>query len=365
VARNYYETLGVRPEATDAELKKAFRSLAMQCHPDRNPGDKAAEERFKEINEAYAVLSDPDKRAHYDRFGTAPGTGVGPNFDAGFGSLFEDLFENFLGGSGRGRRTRAARGEDLQYELKITLEQVATGLETKIQIPRMETCDACAGSSMEPGSRRVACEMCRGRGEVRMSQGFMTFARTCPKCQGAGELNQNPCRTCRGEGRRATERLLSIKIPAGIDDGMQLRLTGEGSGGINGGPAGDLYVVVRVEEHEVFLRREADVHCDVPVSFPQLALGDEIEVPVIDDGPAKLKIPPGSQPHQILRLKGKGLPRLRDRGRGDGCFRLVLEVPHKLNAKQREALEAFAGASKGDRGPLSTAFLERMKKLLG
>jgi molecular chaperone DnaJ len=362
VARDYYEVLGVSRTAGDAELKKAFRQLAMQYHPDKNPGDKVAEDRFKEVNEAYAVLSDPDKRTYYDRFGTAaPGAG---GFSGDFGSLFNDLFDVFAGG-GRGRRQRVFQGEDLQYELKITLEQVATGLETKIQIPRMETCDACAGSSMEPGSRRVACEMCRGRGEVRMSQGFMTFARTCPKCQGAGELNQNPCRTCRGEGRRATERLLSIQIPAGIDDGMQLRLTGEGSGGINGGPAGDLYVVVRVEEHEVFLRREADVHCDVPVSFPQLALGDEIEVPVIDDGPAKLKIPPGSQPHQILRLKGKGLPRLRDRGRGDGCFRLVLEVPHKLNAKQREALEAFAGASKGDRGPLSTAFLERMKKLLG
>jgi molecular chaperone DnaJ len=362
VTRDYYEVLGVSRTAGDAELKRAFRQLAMQCHPDKNPGDKQAEERFKELNEAYGVLSDPDKRAHYDRFGTAaPGAG---GFSGDFGSLFNDLFDVFAGG-GRGRRQRVFQGEDLQYELKITLEQAAAGLETKVQIPRMETCDACAGSGTEPGSRRVTCEMCRGRGEVRLSQGFMTFARTCPKCQGAGEVNQSPCRTCRGEGRRAAERLLSIKIPAGIDDGMQLRLSGEGSSGINGGPAGDLYVVVRVEEHEVFLRKDADLHCDVPVSFPQLALGDEIEVPVINDGPAKLKIPAGSQPHQILRLKGKGLPRLRDRGHGDACFRLVLEVPHRLNAKQREALEAFVAASKGDRGPLSSAFLERMKKFLG
>ncbi len=362
MARDYYEVLGVSRNAGDAELKKAFRQLAMQCHPDRHPGDKQAEERFKELNEAYAVLSDPDKRAHYDRFGTAtPGAG---GFSADFGSLFNDLFDVFAGG-GRGRRTRAFQGEDLQYELKVTLEQAATGLETKAQVPRMETCDACGGSGTEPGSRRVACEMCKGRGEVRMSQGFMTFARTCPKCQGAGELNQHPCRPCRGEGRRATERLLAIKIPAGIDDGMQLRLTGEGSSGINGGPPGDLYVVVRVEEHEVFVRKDADLYCDLPVSFPQLALGDEVEVPVISDDRAKLKIPGGSQPHQILRLKGKGMPRLRDRGRGDACFRLVLEVPPKLNAKQREALEAFAAASKGEHGPLSAAFFDRMKKLFG
>jgi molecular chaperone DnaJ len=363
VARDYYEVLGVSREAGDAELKKAFRQLAMQCHPDRHPGDAQAEERFKELNEAYAVLSDPDKRAHYDRFGTA-GPGAG-GFTGDFGSIFNDLFDVFAGG-GRGRqRARVFQGEDLQYELKVTLEQAAAGLETKVQIPRMETCDACGGNGNEPGSRRVTCEMCKGRGEVRMSQGFMTFARTCPKCHGGGEINEHPCRQCRGEGRRAAERMLSIKIPAGIDDGMQLRLTGEGSSGINGGPAGDLYVVVRVEEHEVFARKDGDLYCDLPVSFAQLALGEEVEVPVINDGPAKLKIPAGSQPHQILRLRGKGMPRLRERGRGDACFRLVLEVPHKLNARQREALEAFEAASRGDRGPLSSAFLERMKKFLG
>ena len=363
MASDYYELLGVGRDANETDLKRAYRQLAMQCHPDKNPGDKAAEERFKQISEAYAVLADADKRAHYDRFGTAPGGSGG--VEGGFGTLFEDIFENFFAGGGRGRGSRAGRGDDLQYELKMTLEEAATGVETKIQMPRLEPCAPCHGTGAEPGSQRTICETCRGQGQVRFNQGFLTVARTCPKCRGEGEINKNPCRECRGEGRRRAEKLLAVKIPAGIDDGMQLRVTGEGSSGINGGPAGDLYVVVRVEEHAVFTRKAVDLYCDLPLSFPQLALGDEILVPVIDDGPAKLKIPPGSQPHQILRLKGKGVPRLRDRGRGDACFRLVLEVPQKLNGKQRDALEAFAAASKGDSGPLTSAFLERMKKLLG
>ena len=364
MARDYYEILGVPSQATEAELKKAFRGLAMQYHPDRNPGDKEAEERFKEINEAYAVLSDPDKRAHYDRFGTAPGTSPGSGgFDAGFGSLFEDIFENFLGGSGRGRRTRAARGEDLQYELKITLEEAAAGFETKVQIPRLETCQTCHGTGSEAGTRKVTCDSCGGRGEVRMSHGFLTVARPCPKCLGEGQINRSPCKSCRGEGRQRAERLLSVKVPAGIEDGMQLRLTGEGSGGLNGGPAGDLYVLVRIREHAMFARDGADLYCDLPVSFPQLALGAELEVPVLG-GTSKLKVPGGSQAGQLLRLRGRGMPRLRERGHGDACYRLLLEVPAKLNAAQREALEAFEAASK-DRGPLATSFLERMKKLLG
>jgi molecular chaperone DnaJ len=363
VARNYYEILGVGPEATDAELKKAFRSLAMQSHPDRNPGDKQAEERFKEINEAWGVLSDPDKRAHYDRFGTAPGTGSGPNFDAGFGSLFEDIFENFLGGSGRGRRTRAARGEDLQYELKITLEEAASGLETKVQIPRLETCETCRGTGSEPGTRKVACEGCGGRGEIRMSHGFLTVARPCPRCMGEGQINKSPCKACRGEARLRAERLLSAKIPPGIEDGMQLRLTGEGSGGLNGGPPGDLYVAVHVGAHSMFSRNGSDLYCELPVSFPQLALGTELDVPVLG-GTAKLKVPAGSQPGHVLKLRGRGMPRLRDRNHGDACYRLVLEVPSRLNAGQREALEAFEAASR-ERGPLAASFLERMKKLLG
>jgi molecular chaperone DnaJ len=363
VARDYYDVLGVSADAGEAEIKKAFRALAMQYHPDKNQGNKDTEEKFKEINEAYAVLSDPDKRAHYDRFGTAPGAGGGSGFDAGFGSLFEDIFENFLGGGGRGRRTRAARGEDLQYELKVTLEEAAVGLETKIQIPRLESCATCKGTGAEAGTRKATCETCGGRGEVRMSHGILTVARPCPRCHGEGQINKSPCKDCRGEGRQRAERLLSVKIPPGIDDGMQLRLTGEGSGGLNGGPPGDLYVLVRLREHTMFARDGADLYCDLPVSFANLALGVELEVPVLG-GTATLKIPAGSQPHQLLRLRGKGMPRLRDRGQGDAVYRLLLEVPQKLNAKQREALEAFEAASK-DKGPLATSFLERMKKLLG
>ncbi|HEY2995543.1 MAG TPA: molecular chaperone DnaJ [Methylomirabilota bacterium] len=363
MARDYYEVLGVGADAGEAEIKKAFRTLAMQYHPDKNHGNKETEERFKEINEAYAVLSDPDKRAHYDRFGTAPGAAGGGGFDAGFGSLFEDIFENFLGGGGRGRRTRAARGEDLQYELKLTLEEAAAGLETKVQIPRMESCATCKGTGAEAGTRKVTCETCGGRGEVRMSHGILTVARPCPRCHGEGQINKSPCKDCRGEGRQRAERLLSVKIPPGIDDGMQLRLTGEGSGGLNGGPPGDLYVLVRLREHAMFARDGSDLFCDLPVSFAHLALGTELEVPVLG-GSATLKIPAGSQPHQLLRLRGKGMPRLRDRGNGDAVYRLLLEVPQKLNAKQREALEAFEAASK-DKGPLATSFLERMKKLLG
>jgi molecular chaperone DnaJ len=363
VPPDYYEVLGVSSDAGEVELKRAYRQRAMQYHPDRNPGDKQAEEHFKEVNEAYAVLSDPDRRAHYDRFGTAaPGGGA----DAGFGTLFEDIFENFFASGGaRGRRGRSARGDDLQYELKITLEDAATGLETKVQIPRHEPCEGCNGSGVAAGGRRVACETCHGRGEVRMNHGFLTVARPCPKCGGEGQINRNPCATCRGEGRKRAERLLQIKIPAGIEDGMQLRLPGEGSSGLAGGPPGDLYVLVRLAEHALFARNGADLHCDLPVTFAQLALGAELDVPLLAGASARLKIAAGTQPNHVARLRGKGLPHLRGRGHGDACYRLILEVPSKLNARQKEALEAFEAASRDDRGPLLTAFLDRMKKLLG
>ena len=363
-SRDYYEVLGLPRDADDAQIKKAFRAAAMQCHPDRHPGDKKAEERFKELGEAYSVLSDPDKRAHYDRFGTAvPGGGAG--FEGDLGSLFNDIFEGFgFMGGGRGRRSSAMRGEDLPYDMKITLEEAATGVETKIQIPRMETCERCRGNRMEPGSRRATCDVCRGRGQVASRLGPLTMARPCPKCGGEGEMIETPCRECRGEGRQRAERLLSIKIPAGIEDGMQLRVNGEGSSGLNGGPPGDLYVQVRVREHAMFTRNGHDIVCDLPVSFAQLALGHEAEVPTLT-ATEKLKIPPGSQPHQVLRLRGKGMPHLRGRGHGDACYRLILEVPQKLNAKQREALEAFEAASRSERGPLANAFFDRMKKLFG
>jgi molecular chaperone DnaJ len=348
VARDYYEVLGVARDATEADLKKAYRQLAMRYHPDRNPGDAAAEGRFKEVNEAYAVLSDADKRAQYDRFGTvAPGA---TGFDTGFGSLFEDIFEGFFAGGGRARqRSRAARGEDLQYELKITLEEAASGVETRLQVPRAEACEACGASGVESGGRRETCPTCQGRGEVRLSQGFLTVSRPCPRCGGQGQIITNPCKTCRGEGRVRRERILQVKIPAGIEDGMQMRVGGEGGAGARGGPAGDLYVVVRVQEHPVFVRRDADLYAEVRLTFPQLALGAEVEVPILG-GTATLKVPPGTQPHAVLRLRGKGMPALRGRRPGDACYQVVLQVPQKLTAKQRAAIEALDVAMKDDGG---------------
>lgn len=359
---DYYAVLGVRRDASDADLKKAYRNLARTYHPDRNPGDKAAEDRFKEVGEAYAVLSDPQKRAHYDRFGTVEGLAGGP--DIGFGTIFEDLFEGFLGGGGRGRRSRVRRGDDLRYDLEITLEEAASGLESKLQIPRHDPCGACRGTGQEPGTRPETCQTCRGQGQVRFSQGFLTVARPCPACRGEGQVSRHPCKECRGEGRRATERVLSVTVPAGVEDGNQLRLTGEGDGGLHGGPTGDLYVVIHVKAHEIFLRDGPHLLCALPLSFPQAALGDTVEVPVLG-GTAKLTVPAGTQPGQRLVLKGKGMPQLRGRGRGDAAYEVVLEVPTRLSARQRELLEELKVASSGDEGPLYTKFLERMKKLFG
>ncbi len=362
--RDYYEILGVSRDVTDGELKKAYRQLALQYHPDRNPGNKKAEERFKEISGAYSVLSDPEKRAQYDRFGTV-GAGVGVDVsDLGFGTLFDDLFEGFFGGSPRDRRSRGRRGEDLQYDLEISLEEAATGLETKAQIPRLESCEACKGSGLEPGTKRQVCPTCQGHGQVRFSQGFLTVARTCPHCGGGGEVNRTPCKACRGEGRQRRERLLRIKIPAGVEDGSQLRLAGEGAAGSQGGPAGDLYVVIRVRPHEFFARHGDDLYCELPLAFPQLALGTDVEAPILA-GKTQLKVSPGTQPGQVLRLKGRGMPNLHGQGKGDICYQVVLEVPTRLSAKQRQLLEEFQRASRDEQGPLLATFLERMKKLLG
>jgi molecular chaperone DnaJ len=361
-AKDYYDVLGVSRDADDAELKRAFRNLARAHHPDKNPGDTKAEDRFKEINEAYGILSDPAKRAQYDRFGTVAGPGgVG---DVGFGTIFEDLFEGFFGGGERGGRTRARRGDDLRYDLEVTLEEAAEGLETKLQIPRMETCEACRGSGSEPGSRPETCGTCRGQGQVRFSQGFLTVARPCPACRGQGSINRHPCKSCRGEGRQAKERMLKVTIPAGVEDGNQLRLSGEGEGGSQGGPAGDLYVVLHVKQHEIFVRQGAHLFCELPLTFAQVALGDVVEVPVLN-GTAQLTVPPGTQPGQRLSLKGKGMPQLRGRGHGDAVYEVAVEVPTRLSARQRELLEEFRSVSKGDRGPKTSNFVERMKKLFG
>lgn len=363
---DYYDMLGVPRDAGEVEIKKAYRQLALQHHPDRNPGDRKAEERFKEVNEAYSVLSDPEKRAQYDRFGTVGVTGGGfdPS-DLGFGTIFDDLLEGFFGASTRQRaRARTRRGEDLQYTLEIALEEAASGLETKIQIPRLETCEACKGSGREPGTKRGVCPTCQGHGQVRFSQGFLTVARTCQQCGGEGEVNRHPCARCRGEGRQRHERLLKIKIPPGVEDGSQLRLPGEGGGGVHGAPPGDLYVVVRVRPHELFSRHGNELFCDLPLSFSQVALGAEVEVPVLGST-AKLKVPAGTQPGQILRLKGKGMPSLRGGGRGDACYHVNIEVPTRLTAKQRELLDEYERASADQPGPLLASFRDRMRKLLG
>jgi molecular chaperone DnaJ len=363
--KNYYAVLGVALDADDTALKTAYRKLARMYHPDRNPGDKAAEERFKEITEAYGVLSDPDKRGHYDRFGTAPGAGGSGATDVGFGTIFEDLFEGFFGGAERGgRRSRARRGEHLRYDLEITLEEAAEGQETKLQIPRLESCETCRGSGQQPGTKPETCGACRGTGQVRFSQGFLTVARPCPQCGGEGQINRAPCKDCRGQGRVRREKLLKITIPPGVEDGNQLRLTGEGEGGVFGGPAGDLYVVLSVKPHEVFTRQGAELFCELPLSFAQAALGDVVEVPVLN-GRAELTVPPGTQPGQQLRLRGKGMPHLRGRGRGDAVYQVMVEVPTKLTARQRELLEEFRKASAEHAGPLSTSFVDRMKKLFG
>ena len=361
---DYYELLGVSRDASEAEIKRAFRQLAMKHHPDRNPGDKGAEERFKAINEAYAILSDPDRRAQYDRFGRAdlPPGGIDLG---GFGDLFEDIFEGFFTGGARGARSRIRRGDDLRYDLEITLEEAAKGVETRLMIPRLESCETCKGSGVEPGSRRVPCPTCKGRGQLRYQQGFLTVARTCPQCTGEGQVNRNPCKPCAGEGRVAHDRTLKVRIPPGVEDGTQLRLTGEGEGGLRGGPPGDLFVVVHVREHAFFTRHGNDLLCALPLTFTQAALGAEVDVPVLD-GTAKLKAPAGTQNGEILRLPGKGMPSLHARGRGDACYRVVVEVPSKLTARQKELLEEFERASKGaEQGPLVGGFLDSLKKLLG
>ena len=363
---DYYAILGVPRDASDGDLKKAFRQLALKHHPDRNPGDQAAEDRFKRINEAYAVLSDPDKRAQYDRFGRVdlPPGGVDLG---GFGDLFEDLFEGFFGGGGRGgrRRGRGRRGDDLRYDLELSLEEAAEGLESKLQIPRLESCEVCAGSGVEPGSKKVECPTCGGRGQVRYQQGFLTVARTCPQCAGAGQLNRHPCKHCRGEGRVSRERTLKVRIPPGVDEGAQLRLTGEGEGGLAGGPPGDLYVVLHIRPHEFFTRHGNDLVCALPLTFAQAALGAEVDVPSLG-GVSQLKVPGGTQNGDQLRLRGKGMPALHGRGRGDLVYGVVVEVPRKLTARQKELLEEFQRASASEeQGPLVRGFLESIKKLFG
>ena len=367
--RDYYETLGVSRDATPEEIKKAYRRLALQFHPDKNPGNKQAEERFKEIGEAYEVLGSPDKRAQYDRFGSAGGPagfeGFG-GFGSDFGQVFEDIFEGFFTGGGRGGRRGGAvhRGADLRYNLEIRFEEAAGGAEKAITIPRLEACETCGGSGAKPGTRPSQCRACRGSGQVRYSQGFLTVSQTCGTCRGEGWVIETPCRECRGTGRARTERTITVKIPAGVETGTRLRLTGEGESGTRGGAPGDLFVVISVQDHPLFVRQGDDLLCEVPISYPQAALGAEIDIPTLT-GPAKVKLPAGTQSGREFRLRGKGFPNVRGYGRGDLLVRVVVEVPSHLTPRQRELLEELARADNGDGSPLMKGFFEKVKTLFG
>ncbi len=338
--RDYYEVLGVSRSADDGEIKSAYRKLALQHHPDRNPGDKSAEEHFKEAAEAYAILADADKRHRYDQFGHAGVTGASgrPDLDPSIFTDFGDIFGFGDLFGGRRRRGGPARGADLRYDLSIPFSEASAGAETTLQIPRLELCDRCDGTKSEPGSRSQTCPQCQGHGQVRYQQGFLTVARTCGQCRGTGTVLTNPCTQCRGQGRVEQTRTLTVKIPAGIATGQRLRIQGEGEHGVGGGPTGDLYVVIAVEDHPFFQRDGDDLWCEVLVTFPTLALGGTIKVPTLDDHQA-LNIPKGTQPESKFKLRGKGMPRLSDRGHGDLYVSVQVEVPAKLSPKQEELVE--------------------------
>ena len=366
--RCYYETLAIDRTASDGEIKAAFRKYAMQYHPDRNPGDKTSEHRFKEINEAYEVLKDPDKRAAYDRFGHAAfehGMGGGAGFGADFSTTFSDLFEGIFGmAGGRGRSSGRERGADLRYNMEITLQEAFIGKNAQIRIPTPVTCEACSGSGAKAGTKPKTCPICGGHGRVRHAQGFFTLERTCPNCHGRGQSIDTPCASCSGSGRVSRERTLAVNIPAGVEDGTRIRLAGEGEAGVRGGPAGDLYIFLSIGAHPFFQREGADVHCRVPVSMVTAAVGGEFQVPTIDGGKTKVKVPEGTQSGRRFRLGGKGMPVLRSRQSGDMYVQVVVETPQKLTKRQRELLAEFERLSSNETQPESSGFLGKVKEFL-
>ncbi|MCB1423904.1 MAG: molecular chaperone DnaJ [Nitratireductor sp.] len=369
---DYYELLGVERSADEKELKSAFRKMAMKYHPDRNPDDKLAETRFKEINEAYEVLRDPQKRAAYDQFGHAAfenGGGFGGGAAGGFGGggfsdIFEDLFGEMMGGRGRRGAGGRDRGADLRYNMEITLEEAYEGKTAEISVPTAVTCETCSGSGSKPGSSPKTCATCSGSGRVRAASGFFSIERTCPQCQGRGEVISDPCETCSGQGRITRERSLSVNIPAGIEDGVRIRLGGEGEAGARGGPAGDLYIFVTIKPHEFFQRDGADLFCRIPVSMTTAALGGQFEVGTLDGGKSRVKVPEGTQTGKQFRLKGKGMPVMRSTGIGDLYIQVVTETPQNLTRRQRELLEEFEAISSEKNNPESSGFFSRMKNFL-
>ena len=369
--RDYYETLGLQRGASAQDIKGAYRKLAMQYHPDRNPGDEAAEHRFKEINEAYEVLKDDQKRAAYDQFGHAAfeqgaggGGGRPGGFDFGsFADVFDDLFGDLAGGARR--RGANNRGADLRYNLTITLEDAFNGKKAQLRVPTSVACDACSGTGSEGGAAPVACPTCRGMGRVRAQQGFFTLERTCPNCQGAGSVIKDPCQKCQGSGRQQEEKSLAVNIPAGVEDGTRIRLAGEGEAGLRGAPPGDLYIFISVQPHRMFQRQGQDLYCEVPITFATAALGGEIDVPTIEGKRLKLSIPAGTQTGRQFRVRDKGMVELQGKRRGDMFVEVTVETPVHLTKRQQELLREFEGA--GDGGsthhPASTGFFAKMKEL--
>lgn len=371
--RDYYEVLGTSKGATADEIKKAYRTKAKELHPDRNADNPDAESQFKEVNEAYDVLKDPDKKAAYDRFGHAAfeggmGGGARPgggfhgqgDFASAFSDVFDDLFGDFMGaGRGAGRQ-RATRGSDLRYNLRVTLEEAYSGLHKTINVPTSVACDACNGTGSEAGTEPTTCPTCSGLGKVRAQQGFFTVERTCPTCHGAGQMIKNPCKQCHGHGRIEKERALSVNIPAGVETGTRIRLAGEGEAGLRGGPSGDLYIFIEVAHHPIFEREGVNLHCRVPVSMTTAAMGGDIEVPTIDGGRSRVKIPSGSQSGRQMRLRGKGMPALRGGGAGDMYIELAVETPVNLTSKQKELLREFEALSE-ENNPESSSFFSKVK----
>ena len=371
--RDYYEILGVKRTASEQDLKSAYRSMAKECHPDRNAGDKDCERKFKEINEAYEALKDPQKRAAYDQFGHAAfegmsgrGGGFGPDFASSMSDIFDDLFGEFMGGrrgqGGGGRsRTGRERGADLRYNLEITLGEAFAGKTAQIRVPASVSCETCSGSGAKPGTKARACLTCGGMGKVRASQGFFTIERPCPSCQGRGETIDDPCPACSGAGRITKERTLSVNIPAGVEDGTRIRLAGEGEAGVRGGPTGDLYIFLSIKPHEFFQRDGSDIFCKVPIAMTTAALGGQVDVPTLEGATTRVKIPEGTENGKQFRLKERGMPVLRSKLTGDMYIEVEVETPKNLTRRQRELLEEFEKASHTETSPESAGFFTRVK----